>query len=113
MKNSSRILAKSFGVSYSKPFLTVVIASLLSIDTAVAAGCLKASPISLERKAASHAAVIKLASSKHRIDREIILAVIAVESCFQRNAVSSAGAEGLMQLMPATADRFGVLIALM
>jgi hypothetical protein len=34
--------------------------------------------------------------------------VIAVESCYNARAVSPAGAQGLMQLIPATADRFGV-----
>jgi len=38
----------------------------------------------------------------------LVLAVIAVESAGKVDAVSSAGAEGLMQLMPATAERFGV-----
>ncbi len=36
------------------------------------------------------------------------LAVIAVESSGRTEAVSHAGAQGLMQLIPATADRFGV-----
>jgi soluble lytic murein transglycosylase-like protein len=36
------------------------------------------------------------------------LAVIAVESSGRRDAVSHAGAQGLMQLIPATAERFGV-----
>jgi soluble lytic murein transglycosylase-like protein len=36
------------------------------------------------------------------------LAVIAVESAGRRDAVSHAGAQGLMQLIPATAERFGV-----
>lgn len=38
----------------------------------------------------------------------LVLAVIAVESAGKADAVSSAGAQGLMQLMPATASRFGV-----
>jgi soluble lytic murein transglycosylase-like protein len=38
----------------------------------------------------------------------LVLAVISVESAGQSDAVSSAGAQGLMQLMPPTADRFGV-----
>ncbi|WP_336512105.1 lytic transglycosylase domain-containing protein [Pseudaestuariivita rosea] len=38
----------------------------------------------------------------------LVLAVISVESSGQTDAVSSAGAAGLMQLMPATAARFGV-----
>ncbi len=38
----------------------------------------------------------------------LVLAVISVESAGRTQAVSSAGAQGLMQLMPATAERFGV-----
>ena len=38
----------------------------------------------------------------------LVLAVIAVESGGRRAAVSGKGAQGLMQLMPATAERFGV-----
>ncbi|MEO1536610.1 MAG: lytic transglycosylase domain-containing protein [Pseudomonadota bacterium] len=38
----------------------------------------------------------------------LVLAVISIESAGRINAVSSAGAEGLMQLIPATAERFGV-----
>jgi Transglycosylase SLT domain len=38
----------------------------------------------------------------------LVLAVIGVESAGQSNAVSHAGAVGLMQLIPATAERFGV-----
>ena len=39
----------------------------------------------------------------------LVLAVIAVESSGRADAVSHAGAAGLMQLMPATAERFGVI----
>ncbi|WP_152610556.1 lytic transglycosylase domain-containing protein [Leisingera sp. ANG-DT] len=42
----------------------------------------------------------------------LVLAVIAVESAGKPDAVSSAGAQGLMQLMPDTAARFGVSDAL-
>jgi hypothetical protein len=42
----------------------------------------------------------------------LVLAVIAVESGGRIDAVSGAGAQGLMQLIPATADRFGVTDAL-
>lgn len=38
----------------------------------------------------------------------LVLAVISVESAGRQTAVSSAGAQGLMQLMPDTASRFGV-----
>jgi len=43
-----------------------------------------------------------------RVSPALVLAVIGVESAGRVDAVSSAGASGLMQLMPATAERFGV-----
>lgn len=43
-----------------------------------------------------------------RVSPALALAVIAVESSGRKDAVSGAGAQGLMQLMPATAARFGV-----
>ena len=42
------------------------------------------------------------------VSKELVIAVITAESCFTTNAQSSAGAVGLMQLIPATAKRFGV-----
>lgn len=42
------------------------------------------------------------------LDPQLVLAMISVESAFQTEAVSSANARGLMQLIPATAARFGV-----
>ncbi len=42
------------------------------------------------------------------LDRNLIHAVVRAESAFDPNAVSRAGAVGLMQLMPETARRYGV-----
>ncbi len=42
------------------------------------------------------------------LDPKLVLALIQVESAFQPLAQSSKGAHGLMQLMPETAERFGV-----
>jgi len=42
------------------------------------------------------------------LDPSLIRAVIQVESSFRTDAMSSCGAQGLMQLMPATADEMGV-----
>ncbi|GLS90889.1 hypothetical protein GCM10007916_19560 [Psychromonas marina] len=48
------------------------------------------------------------AAQKYQLEPEFLHAVITAESSYQREAVSSAGAQGLMQLMPVTAERFGV-----
>lgn len=45
---------------------------------------------------------------RHQVDAKLVHAVIQTESAYNSNAVSSAGAVGLMQLMPDTARRFGV-----
>jgi hypothetical protein len=55
---------------------------------------------------------ILLSSAESRVSPALILAVIAVESGGKTDAVSRAGATGLMQLMPDTAARFGVRDAL-
>ncbi|WP_259963856.1 lytic transglycosylase domain-containing protein [Leisingera aquaemixtae] len=47
-------------------------------------------------------------SASTQVSPALVLAVIAVESAGKADAISSAGAQGLMQLMPDTAARFGV-----
>ena len=51
---------------------------------------------------------IQKAAVKYNLPPELITAVIRAESNFKVSAVSSAGAQGLMQLMPATAKELGV-----
>ena len=51
---------------------------------------------------------LRAASEQQAVDYELLQALIATESGFDAQAVSPKGAVGLMQLMPATASRFGV-----
>lgn len=56
----------------------------------------------------AYAAEIRAAALQHGVDESIVRAIIHAESSFNPNALSRVGAQGLMQLMPATARRFGV-----
>jgi soluble lytic murein transglycosylase-like protein len=52
--------------------------------------------------------VISRLAHHHGVDARLVQAIITVESRFNPKAVSHAGAQGLMQLMPATAARYEV-----
>ena len=47
-------------------------------------------------------------AQKHGLDPELVKAVARVESNYKPRAISRKGAQGIMQLLPATAKRFGV-----
>jgi len=51
--------------------------------------------------------IIDTAAEKASVEAALLRAVIVVESAFDPDAVSSRGARGLMQLMPATAKAYG------
>jgi soluble lytic murein transglycosylase-like protein len=59
-------------------------------------------------KASQYDSIIEQAAATAALEPNLLRAVIVVESGFNSRAVSKRGAVGLMQLMPATASRFGV-----
>ncbi|QIL20148.1 lytic transglycosylase domain-containing protein [Thermomonas sp. HDW16] len=56
----------------------------------------------------AYQAEIAAAAREHGVDEAIVRAIIHAESAYNPLALSRVGAQGLMQLMPATARRFGV-----
>ena len=52
--------------------------------------------------------LIEQQATKHRLDPALVKAIVAVESAFDPRAVSPKGAIGLMQVIPATAQRYGL-----
>jgi soluble lytic murein transglycosylase-like protein len=59
-------------------------------------------------RATQYDSIIEKAATTAAVEANLLRAVIVVESGFNSHAVSKRGAVGLMQLMPATASRFGV-----
>ena len=52
--------------------------------------------------------IVQDAAQRHNLDPELVKAVITTESGWNPRAISNKGAVGLMQLIPGTAQRFGV-----
>lgn len=68
----------------------------------------KAEPMTYRAGASDITKMLHIAAQKHGIDPKLAVAVAQTESSFVSDAVSSAGAVGIMQLMPETAQAMGV-----
>lgn len=72
------------------------------------ASCAGATHETLRRRFNHLSASISESAQINKLDPLLIKAIARVESCFDKSAVSSAGAQGVMQLMPMTAASLGV-----
>lgn len=91
-----------------KPVNKKSLTSITSVSAKLSSNCLKWSAKQINRKAKHFEKAINDYSRRYNVDKDLVKSVIAVESCFKPTAKSHAGAQGLMQLIPATAKRFGV-----
>lgn len=76
--------------------------------SAVTHPCARMSVKTLDKRAEPYQAAIDKYADQYQVSEAVIKAVIAIESCYNQQAESPKGAQGLMQLIPATAERFGV-----
>jgi hypothetical protein len=70
--------------------------------------CYQSSVKTLLDRAESLQPAIRNSSHRYGVSEALIISIITAESCFSRTARSPKNAQGLMQLIPATAKRFGV-----
>lgn len=71
--------------------------------------CARMSVKTLDKRAEPYQEAINKYATQYQVSEAVVKAVIAIESCYNQQAESPKGAQGLMQLIPATAERFGVV----
>ena len=82
--------------------------TFLFTSSSASASCDQYAPQVLHAMSQPYQYDIVSAARSNGVNPNLLKAVITAESCFRPSAVSNKGAGGLMQLMPATARRFGV-----
>ncbi len=70
--------------------------------------CARLSHDELDQRADAISQPLREHARRIGVEYELARAIVAAESCFDPEAVSVVGAQGLMQLMPSTADELGV-----
>jgi soluble lytic murein transglycosylase-like protein len=91
---NGRVIRRSYNNSYGREMST--------------SSCLELSHRQLEERGNNFQALFFSVAQQQQVNPWLIRAIARVESCFDPRAVSVAGAQGLMQLMPATGRELGV-----
>jgi soluble lytic murein transglycosylase-like protein len=79
-----------------------------SLKSTSTVSCISPNDKAQRHKMAHYNALINSYAKRYRVNTQLIHAIVSTESCYDANAVSSVGAQGLMQLMPSTAKGLGV-----
>jgi soluble lytic murein transglycosylase-like protein len=93
-----------------KPMRGMQLVRRYSITTgrSLGRGDASASLAEMKRRRDRLSPLIERAATANRLRPTLIHAVVRAESAYRADAISSKGAVGLMQLMPGTAERYGV-----
>ncbi len=95
-------------IKTNQPIPTKTRAKKVVVKKPLPANCMLWSAAQINQQAKTYQKSIIKHAKKHKVDTNLVKSVMAAESCFKRKALSHAGAQGLMQLIPDTAKRFGV-----
>ena len=82
--------------------------SVLVVRSKRRAAAARGASATLAKRRARFAPLIERTAQRFELNARLVHAVVRAESAYDPQAVSRAGAVGLMQLMPATAARYGV-----
>ncbi len=101
--------ANAARVGFQSPRFSNLLSDALTADSSpIPLGNIGAQPVAAAASPVAYDGLIQTAAQQNGLDAALVKAVIQAESSYRTDAVSSAGAEGLMQLMPSTAASLGV-----
>jgi soluble lytic murein transglycosylase-like protein len=103
------LMCAAFAAAVAQAHSPVVVVPEAPPEVVVAAAApIEVLPPPVEVDVRRYASIIRKACRAHGVEGDLVQAVIWAESSYNPKALSPAGAAGLMQLMPDTAERYGV-----
>jgi soluble lytic murein transglycosylase-like protein len=103
--SSIKPMAAAAGGQISTDVRSEVVAALAAQSNSAGVNLARPSPQTTDSRLDR---IVQDAAQRHSVDPALVKAVISTESGWNTRAISQKGAVGLMQLVPATAQRFGV-----